>query len=87
MLQAGRVVFATHGRDKGSLYLVVGSVGDRVLIADGRRRKLQRPKAKNPAHLTATAYSIPTERVTGNDRLRRLLGEHSQRQEAKQKVN
>lgn len=73
MLEAGRVVLATRGRDKGGYYLVLGSEKERVLIADGRRRKLSSPKAKNPAHLLSTDTVIPLGEVTGNKKLKTLL--------------
>lgn len=49
--ELGQVVFSTCGRDKDRLYLVVGYDGERVLVADGVNRKLDRPKRKNPQHL------------------------------------
>lgn len=73
MLEAGRVVFASSGRDKGSFYLVTGSEEGRILIADGDRRKLEHPKKKNPAHLVPTPDVIPLIEVTGNRKLKTLL--------------
>ncbi len=48
----GQIVRAAAGRDKGGLLCVVGS--DReglLLLADGKRRKIARPKAKKPRHV------------------------------------
>ena len=48
----GQIVRAAAGRDKGGLFYVVG--GDRegrLLLCDGKRRKLARPKAKKPRHV------------------------------------
>lgn len=73
MLETGRVVLATQGRDKGGYYLVLGSEKERVLIADGRRRKLASPKKKNPLHLLSTDTVIPLGEVTGNNKLKALL--------------
>lgn len=73
MPTAGEVVLALNGRDKGSCFLVLGSENGRVLIADGNRRKLERPKQKNPRHLQSTGHSIPLDSVTGNRRLKSLL--------------
>ena len=49
----GRIVRATAGRDKGGLFCVVGADQERglLLLADGRRRKAARPKAKKPGHV------------------------------------
>ncbi len=49
----GGIVLAEAGRDKGGLFCVVGMDRDqdRLLLADGRRRKASRPKAKKPGHV------------------------------------
>ena len=47
----GQLVSSASGRDRGHHYLVVGQEADRVLVADGARRKLEDPKRKNPLHL------------------------------------
>ena len=49
----GWIVQATAGRDKDGLFFVVGvdDVTKRLLLADGKRRKAARPKAKQPAHV------------------------------------
>ncbi|MEG1942461.1 MAG: KOW domain-containing RNA-binding protein [Angelakisella sp.] len=67
------MVLATSGRDKGGYYLVLGSEKGRVLIADGRRRKLSAPKKKNPIHLFTTDTIIPLGEVTGDKKLKALL--------------
>jgi ribosomal protein L14E/L6E/L27E len=46
------VVTSRAGRDAGDHYIVVAVSGsDMVLVADGRRRGLDRPKRKNVKHL------------------------------------
>ena len=52
---AGWIVRATAGRDKGGLFCVVGVDQERgrLLLADGKRRKLAHPKAKKPGHVCA----------------------------------
>ena len=49
----GGIVLAEAGRDKGGLFCVVGMDRDqdRLLLADGRRRKASRPKAKKLGHV------------------------------------
>ena len=47
----GSIVLATAGRDQESLFFVVGQAEGVLLLADGKRRKLSRPKKKNPAHV------------------------------------
>lgn len=48
----GQVVRSVRGRDRGRWYLVVNTSADGfILVADGMRRTLSRPKRKNPRHL------------------------------------
>ena len=50
--RTGQIVRAVAGRDKGGLFFVVGTDGEgRLLLCDGKRRKLARPKAKKPRHV------------------------------------
>ena len=48
---------SSAGRDQGRIFCVVGSDPDRgrLLLADGKRRKLDRPKAKRFLHLELLA--------------------------------
>ena len=45
------LALATAGHDRGTLYLVLGEDGDRLLLADGKLRKLSSPKRKNRKHV------------------------------------
>ena len=49
--QTGTVVLATAGRDQEGLFFVVGQSGNDLLLANGKRRKLQHPKRKSVKHL------------------------------------
>ena len=71
-IQTGRVVISSAGHDKGRFMLVVGADGDRVLVADGKERKLEHPKKKNIRHVRATARTIEPEGLT-NKKLRQTL--------------
>ena len=50
----GWIVRADAGRDKDGVFCVVGVDQERymVLLADGKRRKVSRPKAKKMGHFT-----------------------------------
>ncbi|HEY8497770.1 MAG TPA: KOW domain-containing RNA-binding protein [Limnochordales bacterium] len=51
-VRAGQLVTSRAGRDAGRAYLVVGVRPDgRVLVADGRYRKVANAKPKNVRHL------------------------------------
>ena len=45
------LALSTAGHDRGRLYLVLGEDGDRLLLADGKLRKLSSPKRKNRRHV------------------------------------
>lgn len=47
----GWLVCSQAGRDKGALLCVVGVEGDFFLLADGKRRKLAKPKRKKCGHV------------------------------------
>jgi Ribosomal protein L14E/L6E/L27E len=73
MMQNGMVVRANAGRDKDRFYVVLDVQGDRVLIADGKRRKLQRPKAKNQKHLCVTSTVFEPSAMQTDRALRERL--------------
>ena len=51
----GSIVEAVRGREAGRIFIIVGGGGaDRVYIADGRKRRLARPKLKGIRHITVT---------------------------------
>lgn len=68
----GTVVKATAGRDAGRLFVIVDANGKDVLIADGKTRKLDKPKRKNIRHLRATNTVLQTEDLT-DKQLRKKL--------------
>ena len=47
----GDAVLVTTGRDSGRLMRVIGLEQEKLLLADGRRRKVEQPKRKNPKHV------------------------------------
>ena len=47
----GWIVRATAGRDRGGLFCVVGVEEERLLLSDGKRRKMARPKKKKLGHV------------------------------------
>lgn len=82
----GRIVRSDAGHDRGDLFCVVGveEDGSRLLLADGKRRRVERPKAKKLGHVTALTdhqhrYEHPViqnleeGRAPTNRELRRML--------------
>ena len=64
----GRIVRSRAGRDKGLYLAVLADAVDRVLVANGRERRVSAPKAKNPAHLAPTTVVL-AEGELGSDKL------------------
>ncbi len=72
-LVKGSVVISKAGRDKG-YYLAVSEVTDNtVYVCDGGERPVERPKKKNPKHLTITNTVLSPEQTATNRSLKRAL--------------
>lgn len=68
----GSIVKALAGKERDRLY-VACRVADRwVYIADGKRRKLDCPKRKNPRHISSSRGEIDMSGMT-DKKLRRIL--------------
>ena len=70
----GSVVKSTAGHDKNAYFVAVSIQGNFVFIADGKERKLEKPKRKNIKHLDMTKSVIELHEIT-NKKLRKLLNE------------
>ncbi len=70
----GSVVKSIAGHDQNSHYVVIRTEGNYVYIADGKERKLEKPKRKNIKHISVTAVVLDLNGVT-NKTLRKLLRE------------
>lgn len=51
MSEGRGLALASAGHDRGTLYLVLEDSAAGVLLADGRLRRLHRPKRKNRKHV------------------------------------
>lgn len=47
----GTIVRSTAGHDKGLLFCVIGTQEGRLLLANGKQRKIAAPKQKKPIHV------------------------------------
>lgn len=72
-MKRGTVVKSIAGRDKDRIQVVLGCQADRVLLADGKVRKLANPKAKNIRHLQVTDKSIDLEQIHSDRALKKAL--------------
>lgn len=74
-MELGSVVKSKLGHDSGSFYIIVKIDEKGVYIADGRRRKLLKPKLKNIKHLAKTNTIVDLNNVNTDKKLRRVLWE------------
>jgi ribosomal protein L14E/L6E/L27E len=82
----GSLVKARAGRDKDSLFVAVGICGGFVYICDGKSRPLERPKRKNPKHISPAGAVIDTDELT-NKKLRRLISQYLTQADSQQTEN
>lgn len=73
MLRVGQIVKSIAGHDQGRFYVIIAVEKNRVAIADGKLRKLEKPKAKNTLHVSPTASELDLAAVTTDKKLREAL--------------
>ena len=56
-IKSYEIVLSLAGHDRGQLYLVIGEEDGRLLLVDGRGRKLDAPKRKSAAHVRSVGTS------------------------------
>ena len=54
MVEIGGIVISKRGRDKGLPFIIVGTDGVYAYLADGKLRKLEKPKKKKFIHVQIT---------------------------------
>lgn len=65
------IVKSIAGRDEGDLFFVLGTEGDFLLLADGKRRKVETPKRKRAKHVAFVAESSASvaEKIRSNAKI------------------
>ena len=51
--EKAQIVRSLSGHDSGQLFCVMDTDGERLLLADGKRRRVSSPKRKNVKHVTS----------------------------------
>lgn len=81
-IQKSDIVCSTAGRDEGSHFFVIKVDDDFVHLADGKGRKLEKPKRKKHRHVrlvassdSRTANKLRCDEKVTNSELRRALAE------------
>ncbi len=77
-IKEGCVVRSISGRDAGGFFVVLQTEGDFAWIADGKVRKLAKPKKKRLKHLRKTNAVIELSRPMGDRLLRQELARFGQ---------
>lgn len=84
-IEKSSIVKSLAGHDKGNIFYVIDTQGEYVLLADGKGRKIERPKRKKLKHvaLEAKIESRVSNKLRNGDKvlnseLRRELAEYSQ---------
>ena len=54
-MERSDIVLSQQGRDKGRLMMVLDTDAEYLLLADGRRRRVERPKRKKIRHVSFVA--------------------------------
>lgn len=72
-MERGTVVVSLSGRDKDRLLCVTGVNENGVLVCDGKKRKLSKPKLKNPKHLKALSEELSDEQMRTDKAIRKAL--------------
>ena len=74
-LQRGLVVLAKAGRDKNKYFAILEIKDSMAYIADGRKRRIEKPKCKNTIHLAVTNTLLSEEQLATNNMLHKALRE------------
>ena len=68
------IVKSAAGRDEGDLFFVLDTQEEYLLLADGKSRRVEKPKKKKRKHVTfvGESHSVVAEKIT-NSELRKAL--------------
>lgn len=76
-LVRGLVVRAKSGRDKNGFFVVISCDSEYAYIADGKTRRIEKPKKKNIKHLFATKTVVQGDSLKTNRLIRAQLRDFS----------
>lgn len=72
-IELGSVVRSKAGRDKGKLMAVIGIEENGLLLCDGKERRLEKPKLKNPRHVAVTGTVLDPGTMATDRSLKKAL--------------
>lgn len=76
----GMIVRSAAGHDRGNFLVITAVEGDFAFIADGKERKLEKPKKKRLKHLKLTNTVIDTDNLTDKG-LRKIISSFPETQD------
>ena len=76
----GMIVRSAAGHDRGNFLVITAVEGDFAFIADGKERKLVKPKKKRLKHLKLTNTVIDTDNLTDKG-LRKIISSITETQD------
>ena len=71
--QRGLVVKSKAGHDKGTFLTVLEVKGKSLLLSDGKRRSLLKPKLKKIIHVAPSCYVLTEDKLTTDKKIREAL--------------
>jgi ribosomal protein L14E/L6E/L27E len=72
-IKIGMIVKSVFGHDSNRFYVVLKVEGGFAYIADGKTRKLEKPKRKNVKHLNKTNELVDVLQMDSNKKIRCAL--------------
>lgn len=76
----GMIVRSAAGHDRGNFLVITAVEGDFAFIADGKERKLEKPKKKRLKHLKLTNTVIDTDNLIDKG-LRKIISSFTETQD------
>ena len=70
-MEKASVVRSSAGRDKGQVFFVLKAEDDVLLLADGKRRRVENPKRKKVKHITflCRGEGIVADKIRSNEKI------------------
>lgn len=72
-LKKGQVVRSIAGHDNGDFQIVLEVQGKYLLLCDGKRHTIEKPKKKKPIHVATTTHIIGEENLCTDRHIRKAL--------------
>ena len=65
------IVKSTAGRDEGDLFFVLDTQEEFLLLADGKRRRVESPKRKKRKHVSCVdeSHSVVAEKIRSSEKI------------------